>query len=62
MNEKFNLTIDTIRAFLPKNRTLFSIFQKGRVEGGGVSSLPPSFTRIGVAEYASISLNILKYP
>ena len=40
-DEKFNLKIDTIRAFLPKNRTLFSIFQKGGVDGGGGGLLSP---------------------
>ena len=55
MNEKFNLKIDTIRAFLPKNRTLFSIFQKGRVEGGG-SPLSPLVSRV------LVWLNMHQYP
>ena len=65
MNEKFNLKIDTIRAFLPKNRTLFSIFQKGRVDGGGGGSpLSPLVSRVlvwlNMHQYPWISLNILE--
>ena len=37
LNRKFNPKIDTIRAFLSKIRTIFSIFKKGR--GCLVSSL-----------------------
>ena len=35
LNEKYNPKMDTIRVFLPKIRTLFSIFKKGR---GGLPS------------------------
>ena len=50
--------MDTIRAFLSKIRTLFSIFKKGR---GDLPS-SPSWAPVSVTEYASISLNMLKYP
>ena len=59
MNRKFNPRIDKIKVF-SKIRTLFSIFKKGR---GGLPS-PPQL-RAGewsVVEYASISLNMHKYP
>ena len=36
---------------------LFSIFKKGRA-----STLPPSCTPVSVAEYASVCLNMPKYP
>ena len=60
LNGKFNPKMDTIRIFISKIRTLFSIFKKA-----GEAS-PPSSTSscalVSVAEYASISLNTPKYP
>ena len=50
--------MDTVGAFLPKIRTLFLIFEKDR---GGLPLLP-SYAPVSVAEYASISLNMPKYP
>ena len=50
--------MDTIQAFFSKIITLFSIFKKGR--GGLCSS--PNCTSVNVDEYASVSLNIPKYP
>ena len=59
MNRKLNAKIDTIRGFLFKIRTLFLIFKKGQ---GRSPPFPPSCTPVSVAEYASVSLNMHKYP
>ena len=56
--KKFNPMIDKIRAFLSKIRTFFSIFIKGTETSPLLSSCAP----VSVAEYASISLNMPKYP
>ena len=56
--ENLKPNMDTIRAFLSKIKALFPIVKKGR---GGFPS-PPSCAPVIVAEYASISLNIPKYP
>ena len=58
LNGKFKPKMDTIRAFLSKIRTFFSIFTKDR----GTSSLPHSCAPVSVPEYASICLNKPKYP
>ena len=48
--------MDKIRVFLSKIRTLFSISKRA----GEVSPLPLICTPVSVAEYASLSLNILE--
>ena len=53
LNGKFNPKVDTIRTFLSKIRTLFSIFKKTEE----ASTLFPVCATVSVAEYASISLN-----
>ena len=58
MMKKCNPMIDKIRAFLSKIRTFFSIFIKDRETSPLLSSCAP----VSVAEYASISLNMPKYP
>ena len=56
---KSNPKMDTIRVFLSKIRTLFSIFKKGR----GALPSPLSCMLVIATELASISLNIIpKYP
>ena len=63
---KFNSKVVTIRAFFSKIKTLFSIFKNGRGDLPSSSNFQkwqgraPLFLR--VAEYASVSLNIPKYP
>ena len=49
--------LDTLKTFLSKIKTL--LISK-RAEKG--SHLPPSCATVNAAEYASISLNISKYP
>ena len=58
MNGEFNSKTDTMSHFFSKTRTLYSIFQKG------MRGLPssPSCTPVTGTKYASISLNMLKYP
>ena len=48
--------MDTIRALFFQNQDAFFYFQKGQ----GKPSLPLSCALMSVAEYVSISLNILK--
>ena len=50
--------MDTIRAFFPKSRYFFQFSKTG---SEGLPS-PPSCAPVNVTEYASISLNIPKYP
>ena len=45
--------------FFPKIRPFFSIFNK---EKGKPLPLPPSYALMSVAEYASVSLSVPKYP
>ena len=59
MNGKVNPKVDTIKVFFSKIRSLSSIFKKGR---GDLPSLSPSCASVSVAEYASISPNMLKHP
>ena len=49
--------MDTIRVFLSKIRTLFSISKMA----GEASPLPLSCAPVSVTEYASASLNMPKY-
>ena len=51
--------MDTIKTFFSKIRSLLSIFKKRRVD---LSSLSSSCALVSVAEYASISVNMPKYP
>ena len=51
--------MDTIKIFFSKIRSLLSIFKKRRVD---LSSLSSSCALVSVAEYASISVNMPKYP
>ena len=46
--------MNTIRAFISKTRTLFSISKRV----GEASPVPPSCASVGVTEYASIFKNI----
>ena len=64
LNRKFYPKMDTIRAFFPKIRTLFLIFRKWqwRPTPTPPPPPPPSCAPVSVAEIASISLNIPKYP
>ena len=59
LNGKCNPKMDTIRAFLSKVITFFLIFKTGQRRPP-----PPrhSCMPVNVAEYASVSLNISKYP
>ena len=50
--------MNTVRAYFPKSRHFFQ-FSKREEE---VSLLAPSCTPVNVAEYASVSLNMPKYP
>lgn len=56
LNGTFNPELGTIRAFLSKIRTLFDLKKKGN---GGLPP-SPSLARVGVAEDASISLNVFE--
>ena len=49
-----------IRAFFPEIGEIVS--KKKKEKRRETSPLPPSCTPVSVAEYASISLNIPKYP
>ena len=53
---KFNEQVVITKAFFPKLGHFFRFSKKGR----GGHPLPPSFVNVSVAEYASISLNILE--
>ena len=50
--------MDTIKAFFSKIRTLCLISKRA----GEISPLPSSWAPVSVAEYASISMNMPKYP
>ena len=58
LNGKFNPKMDTIRTFFLQNWGTFFDFQKGQ---GRPPPTPPS-KPVSFAEYASIYLNIPKYP
>ena len=49
--------MDTIRVFISKIKTLFSIFKNGR----GASPLPPSSTPVRVTEYQFVGFKPLNY-
>ena len=59
-NGKFDPKMDTIRAFSQKNQCFF-FFQFSEVGSGGLP-LHRGCAPVSVPEYASISLNIPKYP
>ena len=52
--------METTGSLLPKNQGNFLDFQK-RAKEASPTPLSPSYAPVSVAEYASISLNILKY-
>ena len=60
MKGRFNPKIDIIRALFSQIRAPFSIIKKGKGRLPLLSS--PSCAPLSVTEYASISLNIPKYP
>ena len=57
LNGKFKQMMDTIGPLFPKSRHLFRFSKRA----GEASSLIPNCAPVGVAEYTSISLNMLKY-
>ena len=58
LNGKFNQTMGTVRAFLPRSGHVFWFSKRA----GATSLLLPRCTPVSMAEYAWISLNIPKYP
>ena len=59
LNGRFKQKMTTIRAFFfPKSGYFFSTFKEGRRD----LSPPPNFAPVNMTEYASTSLNMIRYP
>lgn len=59
---KLNPKINTIRVFFPKSEHFFRFSSKGQGDLLHPAALPSKWTPASLDEYASIPLNISKYP